>query len=298
MRIGTYAAQAQQFIIQTTTYALTLIKKKIEAVWNHIAQAYLESSKTVEPLILPAHPIKNSYPKASKYQDWPSFMNYAAFGRWGSKESLEKYATVAEPEHKETQLHAAALNFNGTPLISLSNSYNHSDVRRVIFRLVANNAEVDAEDIRGQTPAYWAAYKGNVRALTLLASYGADLHKIDKRGKSLVRAAAKYGHADAITFLASHKVSLNTTDGRSMTPLHVAAYNGQFLAYQTLIFLGADESIKDKQGLTPQDYLKKRYAEKYHNMWFLFRLFSSPNPPQYMLKPYNVTNLNEKAKQI
>lgn len=247
--------------------------------WNErILRAYHEPSKQVPELKLPAHPTPNTYPKKYKTIPWPPYLDNAWGPSFANRNAVANIAQNVEPHEQVTPLHAVTL----------------GDNVQGFYRFIADEGEVNAKDMRGQTPAYWAAYFGNLEMLMLLKIYGADLHGKDSRGKTPLRAAVKNGHEKVIDFLASHKVNLNELDGRGVTPLHLAAYHGKFSVYQKLIFLGADKEIKDPQGRTAEDILKMKYAETYHNRWFIGRLFSSPNPPAFSMGPWKIEQLRTK----
>ena len=101
----------------------------------------------------------------------------------------------------------------------------HSGYERCIEVLLENNVDVDARDIRGQTPAMWAAQRGFYRAFSLLSEYGADLDAQDKEG---------------------------------WTCLHFASYKGDRKVVAELLEEGAAYSEKDKLGQTPWDWAMKR----------------------------------------
>lgn len=260
--------------------SLTFLDQQIKAIWAKIRAVYQESFKELPELVLSPHSMgPNPYNKAYKTVGWPWYLNNA-WGAWGNSKRLDGAARLKDPYEKVTALHASTLGHNLPG----------------IYRLIANDAEVDAIDIRGQTPSYWAAYFGNLSALMIFKIYGADLNAIDSRGKSILRAAAKYDQDRIISFLATHKVDLNVVDKKGLTPLHVAAFNGSFSAYEKLKFYGADTTIQDPLGRTAEDMLKLKYEEIYHKRWFIFRLFTSPNPPPSLLQPVNEENLRAKIK--
>ena len=48
--------------------------------------------------------------------------------------------------------------------------------------LISNGARIDAGDKFGQTPLYYAAFKGNVEAAFCLIGRGADINSADNKG--------------------------------------------------------------------------------------------------------------------
>lgn len=280
MKIDGSCCQFLKNICDVIYHIPSQLSQTICEIKNRILLAYHEPSKQIPKLVLPMHPMPNTYPKEYKDRAWPKYLDNAAVS--SNPSDIENIAHKVEPLESVTPLHA---------ITTCRNS------QRGICQLIADGAAIDAQDIRGQTPAYWAAYKGHLETLTLFKIYGADMNHKDHRGKTPLRAAAKYGHEKIIAFLAAQKVNLNQLDGRGLTPLHVAAFNGRFSAYQTLIYSGADTTIKDPLGRTAEEILKMKYAEIYHNRWFIGRLFSSPIPPSLSLKPWRVENLASAAQK-
>ncbi|MBA3723197.1 MAG: ankyrin repeat domain-containing protein [Parachlamydiaceae bacterium] len=253
---------------------------KIQNIKNRVLQAYYEPSKQIPKLTLSPHPVPNTYPKQHKKIDWPKYLDKVRHGSDANSTDLDNIADKVEPLEKVTPLHAITLGNN----------------QKGALRLIADGGNVEAKDIRGQTPVYWAAYHGNLEMLTNFKIYGAKLDEKDFRGKTPLRASVKYGHLNVITFLASQKVDLNELDGRGLTALHLAAYRGKFSVYEKLIYCGADSSIKDPLGRTADEILKMKYAEMYHNKWFIVRLFSSPTPPPLSFGSWKIENLASKTK--
>lgn len=261
-----------------THRCITFVGQKIKAIWLRVQLAYQERKRQLPPLVLPSHPIPNTYPKQHKNRNWPDYLNNSS-GIWGNPNNTTGIAQFVEPLERVTPLHAVTMGDNLSGL----------------YRLIAADAPIEAADIRGQTPVYWAAYHGNLSALTALKLYGANLSKKDLRGKTPLRAAAKKGHADIVTFLASHKVDLNERDGKGLSALHVAAFNGRFSVYSRLILHGADHTLKDSFGRTAEDILKLKYAEIYHKKSFISRIFSSRLPPQLPLQHWGIQNIAKKV---
>jgi len=225
--------------------------------------------------ILPTkHPEPNPYPRKFKHDPWPEYLDYSWKEGYNEKVTDDEAVRV-EPKEQVTSLHVAAA---GNNILGIQ-------------RRLALGVSVDALDYRGQSPAYWAAYFGKVKALETLARFGAKLDEQDKRGKTPLRAAVKYANSDAIDFLLSHKVFVNQKDGRGLTPLHLAAYRGHVHIYTKLVLAGADETLQDPSGRTPREILRQKYAENYKNAWFFMKPFMKKEPPAIPLRPYLVTRL-------
>ena len=220
---------------------------------------------------MPPHPVPNPYPREFKQLDWDLTLDCA----WHEECSGTLTDVTIEPKEQVTSLHVAAGGGNGLG----------------IHRFIGLGADVHARDLRGQTPAYWAAYFGQAAAIAQLKAYGADLNSVDKRGKTLVRAAVKYDNLAAVDVLAAFNVDLNKKDGRGLTPLHLAAYLGHTKMFHKLICYGADRTLTDSTGRTAEQVFNERWAEKYRNKWFFIRYFSKPTPPQLNLAPHTLATL-------
>lgn len=264
MRIDfTYFQESYQRIQTAFKETQQSLFRKTNDIKNRVLEAYSEPSKPASKLVLQQHPLAKTHQK----KNWTLYKN------------SEVFLAQEEIAERVTLLHVSVLE-------------NKKDI---FYQCIAEGSNVNARDIRGQTPAYWAAYHGNLDMLMKLKKYGADLTHRDLRGKTPLRAAAKYNHVHVIEFLASHKVDLNELDDRGLSPLHLAAYHANIAAYEALICSGADQTIKDPLGRTAEEILKMKYAELYHNKNFIGRLMTSKEPPQLSVKPgdikYLLTNI-------
>ena len=89
--------------------------------------------------------------------------------------------------------------------------YIQNDEIEKVKALIEKGADVNQADETGVTPAMWAAYKGNVEILDLLAKKGADMNHVGvlNIGENYpgtyytyaVNAAAGEGHLDAVRYL-------------------------------------------------------------------------------------------------
>lgn len=246
--------------VREVASGLVLIVQQVAAkIW----EIYKDSGRVVPPVVPPPHPLPNTYLRCKKL-DWPQGLDNAAGNISG-----------ADPEDVNGIANLRAAIELATPLHSVGLGKNFNAVRV----LIGQGGDVDALDFRGQSPAYWAAYHGNLKILTMLTAYGATLHNKDYRGKTCLRAAVKYGREEVVEFLAAKQVDLDVRDGRGLTPLHLAAYKGNFAMYKLLILLGADSTLLDPKDKRAEDILWNKYEELYYNRNFFFRLFTRRTPP-------------------
>lgn len=234
--------------------AATSLQSFLKVLPTRFSRAYSDCWNFVPHVPFKAHPEQNIYNKALKRKNWPEVLDQA-FGYWKFSNLKPETATVSYTEEKVYPLHAIV----------------HKIGR--IFSWVSWGAEVDAKDERGQTPAYWAAYKGDLGKLMLLHSQKANLQEVDKRGKTPIRAAAKYNKKWIITYLSNTGCNLNVVDGRGLTPLHLTARACHKSSYKRLLQLGADPTIKDPLGRTAKEIYILAYRKKYADTFFPIRLF-------------------------
>lgn len=94
------------------------------------------------------------------------------------------------------------------------------DVLKDTTRKDCNTGDED-----GMTPTLWAAFEGNLEALSLLVGRGGDPDKCDHYGNTALHLASARGHMECVTFLVSFGVNLFSLDIDSHTPQELAAMN-------------------------------------------------------------------------
>ena len=104
-----------------------------------------------------------------------------------------------------------------------------------------------------QTSLHLAAEKGNVEEIKALIANGADINAIDERGNTSLHLAALKGHAVIAKMLISSGADVNAKrNSLGDTPLHLAVMLSPNLdLINTLIAAGADVNAKDNKGYTP-----------------------------------------------
>ncbi len=95
----------------------------------------------------------------------------------------------------------------------------------------------------------------------LLLENGASPN-IDELGTPLIIVATSEERYDFVKLLLKYNVNLNVADEDGFTPLHMAIYLGYTRLETLLRQNGADPNIKNKYGITPDDYARMVINEK------------------------------------
>ena len=158
-----------------------------------------------------------------------------------------------------TLIFLTALTVSQTALASLGSSAKKGDLAKV-EKLIAEGADVNKSDFRGNTPIYHAASKGHADVVEALAQAGADVDVDNSFGSTPLHVASRQGHVDVIRVLVTYGAQIDAVnqpsqggnllnDGTSAglvrkgpeasTPLMKAARSGELEAVKVLIELGA-----------------------------------------------------------
>jgi cytohesin len=108
----------------------------------------------------------------------------------------------------------------------------------VVEYLIAAGADVDAENIRGETPIQLAAGKHHKEMVGLLIEHGADIS---------LHTAVRLGELDTVMSLIEDVNDINVKDARSRTSLSYAAEEGHTEIAELLLAKGADVNMRGKK---------------------------------------------------
>lgn len=124
--------------------------------------------------------------------------------------------------------------------------------------LIAAGAEVNAKDQLQDSPYLYAGAEGRTEILKLTLAHGADLTSTNRfNGTALIPAAEK-GHLANVRLLLGTTIDLNHVNRLGWTALYEAVMRPRHGSetyrqiVQALLAAGADVTITDKQGRTPE----------------------------------------------
>lgn len=111
--------------------------------------------------------------------------------------------------------------------------------------------DVNARDLKGNTPLIYAAYESDVDCLRYLMEKGADVNAVDNKGWSALGSALYGKDKEIIALLLQNGAAVNVSWEKGETPLHYAVKHCGSEIVKLLIEAGADVYATDEQGDTP-----------------------------------------------
>lgn len=139
---------------------------------------------------------------------------------------------------------------------SLETKKGHPDVVQLLLERGAN---IEPVKINGDTPLLWAVENGSEQSAQVLLEHGANVNHQDEIGITPLMAAVSLDEEvpSLVQLLVKYKADLHPRDNCHRTPLHVAFQRGYDHSTRILMDAGADKSMVDGKGFTPQAYACK-----------------------------------------
>jgi ankyrin repeat protein len=106
---------------------------------------------------------------------------------------------------------------------------------KAVSILISAGADINAIDDGGSTPLHQAVAANQMDVVKALVEAGAKIETFDDTGGSALNLAASLNHVDIINYLLSKKANINTVNERGFTPLHHACAFGFMEAVQALV---------------------------------------------------------------
>jgi hypothetical protein len=116
--------------------------------------------------------------------------------------------------------------------------------------LISKGANVNEQNLQGQTALHKAVYSDNYGLVTLLLENGAIAEARDRQGQTPLHQAAIEGFADIANLLLKAGAYADTAEVNGFTPLHHAVYKGSFDVIQVLAEAGANPDAELPDGQT------------------------------------------------
>ena len=118
-----------------------------------------------------------------------------------------------------------------------------------------NLVSVSSSDL-WRKPLHEAVSSGHKDVTEFLLANGANVNAEDEQGNTPLHLAASEGRKDVAEQLLANGADVNAKGKQGNTPLHLAASGGKKDVAEQLLANGADVNAKDKQGNTPLSWVK------------------------------------------
>ena len=125
------------------------------------------------------------------------------------------------------------------------------DDKEKVAELVKDKATLNATDVFGRTPLYWALRCSDDEITDLLIDAGAGLTLADKQGKTILHVAAWANRLDIVKKAVAVGADVNAADDDGHTALHWAATSTDEEIVQFLLENGATGNVVSKSGESP-----------------------------------------------
>ncbi len=136
---------------------------------------------------------------------------------------------------------------------------NRGPIRKEwIELLLANGADLNERDDKGDTPLHSAILRGDEELARLFIAHGVDVNAKNNSSLTALHHAASGGRAGIVPLLLTKGAEVNASDNRGDTPLHNAALRGYGEVVKVLLAHGANVTVKNSRNRTPLDEAVRR----------------------------------------
>jgi ankyrin repeat protein len=122
-----------------------------------------------------------------------------------------------------------------------------------------HGADLEAEDLRGETPIFCSITMGNAKLARAYMQWGANVNHADEGGGTPLHRAAAAGMAGTVVQLIDSGANVNAATNEGLTALHLGACEKEeIVAY--LLAHGADVNALTENGHTPLSFAHENDA--------------------------------------
>ena len=132
----------------------------------------------------------------------------------------------------------------------------------VVTKLLEYHCDPNLQDVHGTTALMEAVKHNHEDVCSILLASGAHLSLCESQAASTLCQAVFDGDTMFLRRLLKANIQVNAADYDKRTAAHIAAAESNHLALQALVEHGADLSLKDRWGSTPEDEAKRVNAVK------------------------------------
>ena len=132
----------------------------------------------------------------------------------------------------------------------------------VVTKLLEYHCDPNLEDVNGTTALMEATKNNHEDVCSILLASGAHLSLSESEAASTLCQVVFDGDTMMLRRLLKANIHVNASDYDKRTAAHIAATESNHLALQALVEHGADLSLKDRWGNTPEDEAKRVSAAK------------------------------------
>lgn len=125
--------------------------------------------------------------------------------------------------------------------------------REWIELLLANGADPNERDEKGDTPLQTALSLGDEVSARRLIAHGCDVNSRNNAGSTALHLAVADGRGELVSLLLAKGADVNAQDNDGDTPLHSAALRGHKNIVELLLAHKADPSLVNSRNRTPRD---------------------------------------------
>ncbi len=119
----------------------------------------------------------------------------------------------------------------------------------LLFTLVAGTANADTTDVV-EDNILEAIQNIDIVSLNVLLAEGADINAVDEKGNTALMLASKIGNPRMVKIILAHNPDINKQSNAGYTALMIASEQGQTHIVEELLKHGADSTLKNVNGFT------------------------------------------------
>lgn len=152
--------------------------------------------------------------------------------------------------------------YGQSPFFKIQDYDNETEKVTLLKEAFLYQAEINRQNIKGETSLYRACLLRSEGAVQLLLNQGSSTKISDRKGWTPLHIACKVGDLPCVKQLIQHKASLNVSTRNGNTPLHVACLNKKAEIVKYLLKEKADKTLQNGSGKTILDLANERNLQE------------------------------------